>query len=290
MVTKKSESPKPTTQSKTCFVICPIGEDNSEKRDWSDTVFNDIIRPVVETEFYYKVFRAHEIPMPGTITRQIIENLIQADLVIADLSSNNPNVFYELAVRHATRKPYIQMINLKESIPFDTGAIRTIKFNTDIKYAKKAMVELRNQISAIESGKFKTDNPVGDAIDLMNMDKTGNNDKYEIATLSKTMSEIQSQLYSLTQNINIKLNRDSGLPRNATPYIDVFDFARRRTEKAQVLQFELNELESELKIVEQLGSTEDKHTYLKDRISAKKREIENMMRGSVDNGEFSARL
>ena len=96
-------------ESKNCFVICPIGDKNSPTRDWSDLIFECIIKPVTEKKGY-KTFRASDLAEPGIITSQIVQNLIDSDLVIADLTFGNPNVFYELAIRHFTKKPCIHMI------------------------------------------------------------------------------------------------------------------------------------------------------------------------------------
>jgi len=51
------------------------------------------------------VIRADKISEPGIITTQIIGHIVDAELVIADLTDKNPNVFYELAIRHAIRNP-----------------------------------------------------------------------------------------------------------------------------------------------------------------------------------------
>src|ERR1039457_5304175 len=102
---------KDTMQPRTCFVICPIGEDGSSARFRSDMVMRLIIKPAVEAcGFGQKDIRADEIPKGGMITTQVIERLVDADLVIADLTDSNPNVFYELAVRHVVRKPLILLI------------------------------------------------------------------------------------------------------------------------------------------------------------------------------------
>lgn len=147
------------SDDKICFVICPIGEEGTEIRVWSDLTFEYIIKPVVE-QFGYKAVRANDIKQSGMITSQIIEQLIEAPLVIADLTSNNPNVFYELAVRHIVQKPYLQMIKTGQSIPFDINGMRTIFFDIDLKQADDAKIELSNQIESIESDNFKAVNPI----------------------------------------------------------------------------------------------------------------------------------
>lgn len=144
---------------KSCFVICPIGDEGSPTREWSDLTFDYIIKPVVK-EFGYKPLRADHIKESGMITTQIIEQLIESPLVIADLTNSNPNVYYELAIRHIAQKPYIQMIKNNQKIPFDITGMRTIFFDTDLRQAANAKIELEEQIKSIEEGRFKSSNPI----------------------------------------------------------------------------------------------------------------------------------
>ena len=113
-------------KQKTCFVIAPIGDHESLIRQRSDQILKHIIEPVAE-KCGYEAIRADKISVPGIITTQIIEHIINDDLVIADLTGQNPNVFYELAVRHCAKKPILQIIQLGESIPFDVNPTRTIQ-------------------------------------------------------------------------------------------------------------------------------------------------------------------
>lgn len=113
----------------TCFYVTPIGEDGSDERKHTDLFLGSLIEPALE-QFGLKVIRADMIDKPGTITRQIIEYLLRSRLVIADLSFHNPNVFYELALRHAVRLPVVQLVRLADRIPFDLNQIRTIRIDT----------------------------------------------------------------------------------------------------------------------------------------------------------------
>ena len=128
-----------------CFVICPIGEADSEERKRSDDLLEHIITPVME-EFSYQVIRADKLPNPGKITEQIIEQLMTADLVIADLTGNNANVFYELGVRHTTDKPVIQLIQKGGTVPFDVKVIRTLEYDLQVREAKKATEILKEMV------------------------------------------------------------------------------------------------------------------------------------------------
>lgn len=146
------------TKKKICFVISPIGKPNSETRKRSDSVLKNIIRPVLKKE--YEIIRSDKISRVGNITSQIIDYLTKADLVIADLSSLNPNVFYELAIRHTTGKPYIQLIQTGEKLPFDIAYIRSIEFSPqDIDSLKTTKQQLKEVVNAINFREI-TDSPI----------------------------------------------------------------------------------------------------------------------------------
>ena len=111
--------------TKQLFIISPVGSEGSDTRLFFDKVMRHIIEPV-GVEYNYEVVRADQLPRPGTITTQIIECLKEDDLVVADLSDHNPNVFYELAIRHAVDKPVILLAKKGTRIPFDLSSQRVI--------------------------------------------------------------------------------------------------------------------------------------------------------------------
>ncbi|MET0001513.1 MAG: hypothetical protein ABW125_19125 [Candidatus Thiodiazotropha lotti] len=148
---------------KDCFVICPIGEDQSDIRKRSDQLLKYVLNPVLSVMGYNPI-RADSMPKPGVITTQIINMIVESPLVIADLTGGNPNVFYELAIRHVTGKPYIQIIDKEEQIPFDVLGVRTIKLDlNDLDSVEKVKKELKRQIEEIKKG-HKVDSPVSMAL------------------------------------------------------------------------------------------------------------------------------
>lgn len=116
------------TSAKTCFVLAPFGDESSDTRRRSDQVLRHIIRPALEP-LGFVVSRADEISSPGSITSQIIARLMDADLVVADLTGHNPNVMYELGLRHAFGKPALHLAATAERLPFDITNFRTILFD-----------------------------------------------------------------------------------------------------------------------------------------------------------------
>ena len=113
---------------KTCFVVCPIGEDGTPTRKRSDQVFKFIIAPVCETNGFEPT-RSDKSYAVDKIDQTIITQLETADLVIADLSDHNPNAFFELGYRTALKKPLIHIAADGEKLPFDVSAIRTIFYD-----------------------------------------------------------------------------------------------------------------------------------------------------------------
>lgn len=150
-----------------CFVIAPIGAEGSAARERSDTIFEHLIRPVVERCGCTPVLRADHIDSAGLITTQIITHLVQDALVVADLTDHNPNVFYELAIRHATRKPVVHLIQQGQSLPFDTAAQRVITFNlSDWGDLKRCSQALEAQVKSVLADPASADNPISVAVQL----------------------------------------------------------------------------------------------------------------------------
>ena len=145
---------------KVCFLISPIGKDGSVVRTNADEVMKYIVEPACAT-FNYKVIRADKMSNTGLITKAIIEQIISADIVIADLTDNNPNVFYELAIRHSYRKPAIQIVKGEVNIPFDIANMRTISYDTSLSGAESAKKEIKAMMSSIENGEI-VHNPVSE--------------------------------------------------------------------------------------------------------------------------------
>ena len=123
----------------TCFVIAPIGSDESEERKHSDMVLEALVRRALEQD--WEVIRADQMTSPGMISGQVIEYLLRSGLVIADLSFHNPNVFYELAIRHVIGLPTVHIVRKGDGIPFDLKDFRTITIDTEDKYELVAKLE-----------------------------------------------------------------------------------------------------------------------------------------------------
>jgi hypothetical protein len=209
---------------KIAFVICPIGETESEIRKRSDQILNHIITPVV-AERGYKAIRADQISEPGIITSQVINHLINDDLVIADLTGHNPNVFYELAIRHAIKKPVVQMIQKGESIPFDVSTSRTISIDhKDLDSVAEAKKELIKQIQAVEKDPAKVDSPISMAVDLQVLKRSQNPQLKIMADLRSMMNELNHAIFEINDKLDTMIiERNSHIARKPRFYPGISD-------------------------------------------------------------------
>jgi hypothetical protein len=124
----------PRDWQKICFYITPIGADDSQERRHADLFMSSLVQPALE-ELGLTVVRADEIGEPGMITSQVLEYLKRSRLAVADLSYLNPNVFYEVALRHALHLPVVQLIRKADRLPFDVNQSRTLVFDTSDIYS-----------------------------------------------------------------------------------------------------------------------------------------------------------
>lgn len=100
MAKKRTEEEGGNKPAKKCFVVGPIGADGSEVRIHADNLFHDVIVPALTPLGFEEdnVIRADHLENPGSINDQVINLILEADLVVADLSFHDPNAFHELGI------------------------------------------------------------------------------------------------------------------------------------------------------------------------------------------------
>lgn len=146
-------------KEKLCFIISPIGQPKTDIRKHADDVLECIITPALE-KYGIKGVRADHMGEPGKISDQMIGAILDYDLCIADLTGNNPNVFYEVAIAQAARKPIVLIMHQGEKIPFDIQDYRILEYDLEPRniYHQKWANLLAGQIQAVLSKDYQ---PVG---------------------------------------------------------------------------------------------------------------------------------
>jgi len=117
---KKTVSKEPRVREflDTCFMMMPFG-------DWYDKYYQDIYIPAIK-EAGFEPIRADELFSTGSVVEQIWEQIVKAKVLLADLTDKNPNVFYELGLAHAAKKPVVFTASKVEDVPFDLRHLRVI--------------------------------------------------------------------------------------------------------------------------------------------------------------------
>ena len=192
---------------KTCFVISPIGEEGSDTRKQANETLEFVIRPACE-EKGFDVVRSDTISDSGMITQSIVEYILQADLAIADLTGRNPNVFYELAIRHSHGLPAIQITRDDLAhLPFDVHNVRTIQYDLSASGARKASQEISKVIDSIESGS-KTLNPVTSVSSILKLSDENSAGKDQVLSdLLLKVNSIPDRLEQLENNIGVRFTQ-----------------------------------------------------------------------------------
>ena len=176
---------------KKCFVVSPIGDAGTDIRKNADQLYQHIINPVCE-KCGFAAQRVDEFNTSNSITQEILDALNDYDLVIADLTGHNPNVFFEIGYRTKSQKPIIHLKRKDETIPFDVSSIRTFEYDlTDLDMVTATKDRLEQVIRNFKYDEYKES-------------KRGNN--FENNMIVASLNDIQYKIDVLTEEIKKKEN------------------------------------------------------------------------------------
>jgi hypothetical protein len=150
-----------------CFVIMPFSATKScSEEEWSH-IFDNVIKPAVEESGFDFICR-RSVVTRGNIIKDILIDLNAADVVIADLTDQKPNVMYELGVRHVLATKTILIAQNRDDIPFDlqSYANHVYKWKTQ-KDQNEFKAKMNELLADIVRGPERKDNPVVDFLGEM---------------------------------------------------------------------------------------------------------------------------
>ena len=155
---KKVNNPQDGTSGhvapRTVFVMMPFG-------DPYDVLYQDIVKPTFE-EAGYTVHRADDMDNQQSILSDIVSGILNADLLVADLTDGNPNVYYELGLAHASKKPVILISQDVDGTPFDLRSYRVIAY--DLRFDRIGAIKerLKDLALKVTQGEVHFGNPMSD--------------------------------------------------------------------------------------------------------------------------------
>ena len=136
------------------FLLMPFEEE-------FDPIYESFMKPALE-EAGFDVHRADDIESQQNILKDIIQGISRSDLIIADLTGGNPNVFYELGVAHALRKPVVLATQSVEEVPFDLRSYRLLEYSIHFAEIGKARGKLTDYATRFLDGELRFGSPVTD--------------------------------------------------------------------------------------------------------------------------------
>jgi hypothetical protein len=125
-----------------CFVMIPFNEPYL-------TIFKDHIKKPLENEFKIIAIKADDIFKPEPIIDSVQYQIKKSDILIADITERNPNVYYEVGFAHALEKKIIFTSQNVDSIPFDVAHWRCIKYEFTPRGMTDFEVKLVNAVKSI---------------------------------------------------------------------------------------------------------------------------------------------
>lgn len=151
--------------ARTCFVVMAIGAQSvggkTVEAAQLKATYEKLIKPaLLEVDPALEVIRADEVAAQGTVTTDILTRLMHSDLVLVDVTYPNPNVFYELGIRHACRSGTIIVRNKAAdgAAPFDIGHQRYISYEEVLGGEKALAAQLRERMAWYDANPTAPDN------------------------------------------------------------------------------------------------------------------------------------
>ena len=185
------------------FLIMPFDEE-------FDAIYTDFLKPVLEGAGF-SVDRADDIESQQNILRDVLGKIDQSDLIVADLTTANPNVFYELGFAHALKKPVILITQSISDVPFDLKSYRLLEYSTHFARIERAKERLTSYAEGAARGTIKFGSPVTDFY----RDSSPSNDDTDTVQ-SKAASEDERGLIDHQIALNDGYNRIAALTEGVT--------------------------------------------------------------------------
>ena len=198
-----------------CFIIMPFGKKQDAKGNVFDfdEIYKKLIQPAVEAADMQAI-RADEENVDGIIHKPMYERLILSDYAIADLTTANANVFYELGVRHSV-KPFttISLFATGSVLPFDVNFLRGMPYGYDTeKKLTSAAADIEGLKMKLVNAKKdkKTDSPLYQLVDGIHFQNSVAHEKTDIfrdkvmydESLKRQLHTIRSAKSSNAEKLN----------------------------------------------------------------------------------------
>jgi hypothetical protein len=177
------------------FVVMPFA-------DGFDEIYSLFIHETM-SKSGFDVCRADDIASSQNILKDIVRAIAESDLVVADLTDSNPNVYYELGLAHALGRPVILLAQNIDDLPFDLRSYRVIPYKTHFATIAAAREQLETLATGFLTGKSKFGSPASDFLGLpVNPWKQTVADSSDSAGLLDHLADIEEGFENLGSSVS----------------------------------------------------------------------------------------
>lgn len=207
---------------KICFVIMPISDQPDYEPGHFDLIYNDIIKIACEKAGYTAV-RADEVKQTNMIHKDILQKILDAPMAICDLSSNNPNVMFELGIRQAFDKPTVLIKDNRTKSIFDLSPLRHTEYYSTHKYRDvlKSQDIVTSAILSTENAS-KDDKNINSLIKLLSLPDAASLKQADDVDNSSINYMILQQIGDIRQNMKALSRKVDFIDNSETNEHDVF--------------------------------------------------------------------
>lgn len=194
-------------EEKECFIIMPIADQDGYESEHFKLVYEDIIK-VACIQAGFKPVRADDVKQTNLIHKDILQKILETPMAICDLSSNNPNVLFELGIRQAFDKPVVLIKDKITKSIFDISPLRYTEYISTHKYRDvlKSQGIIKDAILSTEKA-VKDNKNINSLINLLSLPnaaelKPQTEDKNGLNYLIlQQISDMQIEIQNISSNI-----------------------------------------------------------------------------------------
>jgi hypothetical protein len=128
---------------KHCFVVMPFGDADLQ------VVYEDFVKPTLVDGCNLHCERGDDVFGSNVIMEDILKSIDGADVILADLTRKNANVFYEVGICHALGKPVLLLAQSIDDVPFDLRHRRILLYEYSPRGAKRLEGTLKQNMLAV---------------------------------------------------------------------------------------------------------------------------------------------
>ncbi|MFO1290554.1 MAG: toll/interleukin-1 receptor domain-containing protein [Nitrosomonas sp.] len=137
---------RPPEEKRRCFVVMPFGDQDLQ------VVYDDFVKPTLVDGCNLHCERGDDVFGSNVIMEDILNSISAADVILADLTRKNANVFYEVGICHALGKPVLLLAQSIDDVPFDLRHRRVLLYDYSPRGCKRLEGTLRQNMNAVLKG------------------------------------------------------------------------------------------------------------------------------------------